>query len=63
MQEGGKIAVAVTVTFTAGVVAGWLLNTYTRKARSCMKSLAAVFFFLFAHILVSLLLPLIIRRD
>jgi hypothetical protein len=31
MQEGGKIAVAVSVTFLTGVVAGWLLNTYTRK--------------------------------
>lgn len=31
MQEGGKIAVAVSVTFMSGVVVGWLLNTYTRK--------------------------------
>jgi hypothetical protein len=31
MQEGGKIAVAVSVTFLTGVVTGWLLNTYTRK--------------------------------
>jgi hypothetical protein len=31
MQEGGKIAIAVSVTFMSGVVVGWLLNTYTRK--------------------------------
>jgi hypothetical protein len=31
MQEGGKIVIAVSVTFTAGVITGWLLNTYTRK--------------------------------
>lgn len=31
MQEGGKIVIAVSVTFAAGVVTGWLLNTYTRK--------------------------------
>jgi len=31
MQQGGKIAIAVSVTFMAGVVTGWLLNTYTRK--------------------------------
>lgn len=31
MQEGGKIAVAASVTFLAGVVTGWVLNTYTRK--------------------------------
>jgi uncharacterized membrane protein YciS (DUF1049 family) len=31
MQEGGKVVTALAVTFTAGVVTGWLLNTYTRK--------------------------------
>jgi hypothetical protein len=31
MQQGGKIVIAVSVTFTAGVITGWLLNTYTRK--------------------------------
>lgn len=36
MQEGGKIAVAVSVTFAAGVVTGWLLNTYTRKVRPAL---------------------------
>jgi uncharacterized membrane protein YciS (DUF1049 family) len=32
MQEGGKVVTALAVTFTAGVVTGWLLNTYTRKS-------------------------------
>jgi hypothetical protein len=31
MQEGGKIVIAVSMTFTVGVITGWLLNTYTRK--------------------------------
>jgi hypothetical protein len=39
MQEGGKIAVAVSVTFMSGVVVGWLLNTYTRKvSQGCNPS-------------------------
>lgn len=38
MQEGGKIAVAVSVTFMSGVVVGWLLNTYTRKVRRASPS-------------------------
>lgn len=38
MQEGGKIAVAVSVTFMSGVVVGWLLNTYTRKVgKGCSR--------------------------
>lgn len=32
MQEGGKAATALAATFALGVVAGWLLNTYTRKS-------------------------------
>lgn len=32
MQEGGKAVTALAVTFTLGVVTGWLLNTYTRKS-------------------------------
>ena len=31
MQDGGKVVIAVGVTFTAGVITGWLLNQYTRK--------------------------------
>jgi hypothetical protein len=31
MQEGGKIVTALAATFAAGIVTGWLLNTYTRK--------------------------------
>lgn len=38
MQEGGKIVVAVSVTFMSGVVVGWLLNTYTRKVRRASPS-------------------------
>lgn len=32
MQEGGKVVTALAVTFTAGVVTGWLLNSFTRKS-------------------------------
>lgn len=31
MQEGGKVVTALAVTFAAGVVTGWLLNSVTRK--------------------------------
>jgi hypothetical protein len=33
MQDAGKVAATLTVTFAAGVLTGWLLNSYTRKVR------------------------------
>lgn len=31
MQDGGKAVTALAVTFAAGVLTGWLLNSVTRK--------------------------------
>jgi hypothetical protein len=31
MQDAGKVALVLGTTFAAGIVAGWLLNAYTRK--------------------------------
>lgn len=32
MQEGGKVVTVLAATFTAGVVTGWLLNSFCRKS-------------------------------
>jgi uncharacterized membrane protein YciS (DUF1049 family) len=34
MQDGGKVAATLGITFAVGVVTGWLLNSYTRKVRT-----------------------------
>ena len=33
MADAAKITATLAVTFTAGVITGWLLNSYTRKVR------------------------------
>jgi hypothetical protein len=34
MQDTGKVAATLGVTFAVGVITGWLLNSYTRKVRA-----------------------------